>query len=117
MKEHNLPRIESQQTRSASTQVPAIHAQRSGFRRRSFLKRLGLAGAALLPASALLATKGKAEAKERRGKLSKGDVAILSSITIRPFNSNPTWPKRTNIEVCFSSRWVGKLKPKKISVR
>ncbi len=39
-----------------------------------------MAGATLLPASALLMTKGKAQADEsqdRKGKLTKGDVAIL----------------------------------------
>jgi hypothetical protein len=39
-----------------------------------------MAGVILLPASALLTTKGKAQADERedrQGKLTKGDVAIL----------------------------------------
>jgi hypothetical protein len=43
-------------------------------------KGLGMAGVILLPASALLTTKGKAQADERedrQGKLTKGDVAIL----------------------------------------
>ena len=41
----------------------------------------------------------------------------LLNIIIKPFNSNQTSRKRTNIAVCFSSRWVGKLRPKKISRR
>lgn len=39
----------------------------------------------------------------------------LLNIIIRPFNSNRTWRKRTNIVVSFSSRWAGKQMPKKIS--
>src|ERR1700740_2292487 len=61
---------------SADTQSPPTdinsHSHRV-VRRRSFLKGLGLAGAALLPASALLPTKAKAQ----DGSLTKGDVAIL----------------------------------------
>src|SRR6266478_8969142 len=51
--------------------------------RRSFLKGLGMAGATLLPASALLMTEAKAERrdrdrdKDRGGRLTKGDAAIL----------------------------------------
>ena len=44
--------------------------------RRSFLKGLGMAGATLLPASALLVTKANAGG-DRSGSLTKGDAAIL----------------------------------------
>ena len=68
---------------SANTQSPPVEINSHSHgvvRRRSFLKSLGMAGATLLPASALLMTKGKAQAderQERNGKLTKGDVAIL----------------------------------------
>src|SRR6202162_2834425 len=45
-------------------------------KRRSFLKSLGIAGATL-SAGALLATKSNAEATQSKGKLSKGDAALL----------------------------------------
>jgi hypothetical protein len=41
--------------------------RRCGVKRRSFLKGLGMAGATLLPASALLMTNGRAQADERNG--------------------------------------------------
>ena len=50
------------------------------------MKGLGMAGATLLPASALLMTKGKADAderQERNGRLTKGDVAILRLLVTR----------------------------------
>jgi hypothetical protein len=89
MKEKDLPRMESSQTRSPSPVTQPVHPNR--FRRRSFLKRLGMAGATLLPASALLATKGKAEAKERKGKLSKGDVAILRLLAAAEIIETDLW--------------------------
>src|SRR5712671_7351073 len=45
-------------------------------KRRSFLKGLGIAGAAL-SASALLGTDGNAQTTRSTGKLSKGDAALL----------------------------------------
>src|SRR2546422_3406740 len=45
-------------------------------KRRSFLKGLGIAGATL-SAGALLGTEGNAQATRSRGKLSKGDAALL----------------------------------------
>jgi hypothetical protein len=73
-KKGNLPLTVSSETQSPSPTSEEIHShRRSLVRRRSFLKGLGLAGAALLPASALLTTKGKAQ----DGSLTKGDVAIL----------------------------------------
>jgi hypothetical protein len=91
MKEENLPRMESSQTRSASTETRPVHPNPPRVRRRSFLKRLGMAGATLLPASALLATKGKAQAKERKGKLSKGDVAILRLLAAAEIIETDLW--------------------------
>jgi hypothetical protein len=50
-----------------------------------------MAGATLLPASALLATKGKAQADERKGKLSKGDVAILRLLAAAEIIETDLW--------------------------
>src|SRR5271169_2031282 len=60
-------------------------------RRRSFLKGLGMAGATLLPASALLMTKGKARADERQGKLTKGDVDILRLLAAAEIIETDLW--------------------------
>jgi hypothetical protein len=82
---------------SADTQSPPTdinsHSHRV-VRRRSFLKGLGMAGATLLPASALLMTKGKAQAderQERNGKLTKGDVAILRLLAAAEIIETDLW--------------------------
>src|SRR6476659_1070760 len=83
-------------SRSADTQSPPTdinsHSQRV-FRRRSFLKGLGMAGATLLPASALLMTKGEARAdqRQRNGKLTKGDVAILRLLAAAEIIETDLW--------------------------
>jgi len=79
---------------SADTQSPTadINSHSHGVvRRRSFLKGLGMAGAALLPASALLMTKGKARADERQNKLTKGDVAILRLLAAAEIIETDLW--------------------------
>ncbi len=91
MNEKNLPRMQSSEKRSASAETQPVHPNPSRVRRRSFLKRLGMAGATLLPASALLATKGKAQADERKGKLSKGDVAILRLLAAAEIIETDLW--------------------------
>jgi hypothetical protein len=79
---------------SADTQSPPTdinsHSHRV-VRRRSFLKGLGMAGATLLPASALLMTKGKAQADERQGQLTKGDVAILRLLAAAEIIETDLW--------------------------
>jgi hypothetical protein len=91
MNEQKLPRMQSSQTRAALNETQPIHPNQSRVKRCSFLKRLGMAGATLLPASALLATKGNAEAKERKGKLSKGDVAILRLLAAAEIIETDLW--------------------------
>src|SRR6266446_3475996 len=94
-KKGNLPFTVSSETRSPSPTTEDIHSHgRGAVRRRSFLKGLGMAGATLLPASALLMTKGKAQAderKERNGKLTKGDVAILRLLAAAEIIETDLW--------------------------
>jgi hypothetical protein len=91
-KEQNLrPTVPSE------TQPPQLAREdinshwRNVVRRRSFLKGLGLAGATLLPASALLMTKGKAHADESNSKLTKGDVAILRLLAAAEIIESDLW--------------------------
>jgi Ferritin-like domain len=75
MKKENLPSTVSSQTQPPLPAREDIQSQwHNVVRRRSFLKGLGMVGATLLPASALLMTQGKAQADER---LSKGDADLL----------------------------------------
>jgi hypothetical protein len=70
-------------TVSSETQstLPARQDSESGrhgvVARRSFLKGLGIVGATLLPASALLMSEGKAREKSRSRRLTKGDADLL----------------------------------------
>jgi hypothetical protein len=59
--------------------------------RRSFLKGLGLAGATLLPASALLATKVRANPGDASGTLTRGDAAILRFLAAAEILESDLW--------------------------
>src|SRR5882762_1697112 len=59
------------------------------IRRRSFLKGLGVTGAAALSAGALLGTKALAE--ERSGSLTKGDAAILRFLAAAEIIESDLW--------------------------
>src|SRR5579859_7422423 len=80
MKETNSPSTVVSETKpSEANQSSTEDVQRHWqgvVKRRSFLKGLGIAGAAL-SAGALLGTESNAETARSRGKLSKGDVALL----------------------------------------
>ena len=77
MKQSHFPRSESYQTPSLVPDAqPTDSRAPSAVGRRSFLKGLGVVGATLLPAGALLVTQGKAHAQSGR-RLSKGDADLL----------------------------------------
>jgi hypothetical protein len=59
--------------------------------RRSFLQGLGLAGASLLPATALLMTEGKALGQELRRGLTQGDVDILRFLAAAEILETDLW--------------------------
>src|ERR1700704_2064491 len=81
MKEKNPPSAVVSETNSLEPNDSSIEegVQRHWqgvVKRRSFLKGLGIAGATL-SATAVLGTEGNAQATRSRGKLSKGDAALL----------------------------------------
>jgi hypothetical protein len=77
MKQSHFSRPESSQTPSSLPETqPTEPSVASVVGRRSFLKGLGVVGATLLPAGALLVTQGKAHAQSGR-RLSKGDADLL----------------------------------------
>src|SRR3984957_1425385 len=85
--------------------IPSANAnERRAVGRRSFLKGLGMAGATLLPASALamsmsegtpqqadLMDKGHAHRGDRRGRLTKGDAAILRFLAAAEILETDLW--------------------------
>ena len=90
---------------SEMLRIPSANAdQRRAVGRRSFLKGLGMAGATLLPASALamsmsegtpqqadLMDKGHAHRGDRRGRLTKGDAAILRFLAAAEILETDLW--------------------------
>src|SRR6202043_1960011 len=77
MKQTCFSRTESAQISSSESETLLTHSSLpSVVGRRSFLKGLGVVGATLLPAGALLVTQGKANAQSSR-RLSKGDADLL----------------------------------------
>ena len=91
-KEQNIGRM----TSSEVLMVPSADGdldsrRRRQFGRRSFLKGLGMAGATLLPASALLATKVRANPGDQSGSLTKGDAAILRFLAAAEILESDLW--------------------------
>jgi len=62
-----------------------------GIGRRSFMKRLGVAGAAALPAGALLTSQTRALADDRGTGLTNGDVAILKFLAAIEIIETDLW--------------------------
>src|ERR1700757_2177743 len=91
-KEQNKGRM----TSSEVLMVPSADGEldsrrRRQFGRRSFLKGLGMAGATLLPASALLATKVRANPGDASGSLTRGDAAILRFLAAAEIIESDLW--------------------------
>src|SRR6201998_4457259 len=81
MKEENLPstvvpEATSPETAPSSTGDDVQRHWQGVVKRRSFLRGLGMTGAAL-SAGALLPTEGKAQSTSNNGRLSRGDVDLL----------------------------------------
>jgi hypothetical protein len=86
-KERSSPTVLQPETTRTTNDEGNFHPSRES-RRRSFLKGLGVAGAAL-SASAFLGTKAAAE--ERSGSLTKGDAAILRFLAAAEIIESDLW--------------------------
>lgn len=80
----------------ASTSEGTEGTSQRGVRRRSFLKGLGIAGAAmsasaLLPATSLFASQPTAQSGEPQSKLTRGDVAILKFLAAAELIESDLW--------------------------
>src|ERR1700730_3197826 len=63
--------------------------------RRSFLRKMGIAGASLVPATALLMTQGKALGQQFRRGLTQGDVDILRFLAAAEILETDLWTQYT----------------------
>jgi hypothetical protein len=86
-KERSSPTVLAPETTQPTNDEGKLHPSRE-VRRRSFLKGLGVAGAAL-SASAFLGT--TTEAEERSGSLTKGDAAILRFLAAAEIIESDLW--------------------------
>jgi hypothetical protein len=76
--------------RKSSTLISTETHTGSRFGRRSFLKRLGFGGTALLPAASWLASENSSEA-EQGGGISNGDVALLRFLAAAEIIETDLW--------------------------
>ena len=83
----SIPRKDHQTTQLQSGSDQII---KSGVRRRAFLKGLGVTGAALLPASALLVSRAQAQSNNG-GTLTQGDAAILRFLAAAEIIESDLW--------------------------
>src|SRR6516225_1351446 len=91
-KERNNGRKKPSKTTTVPSAGPELdYPGRREVGRRSFLKGLGMAGATLLPASALLATKVRANPGDASGSLTKGDAAILRFLAAAEIIESDLW--------------------------
>jgi hypothetical protein len=72
---------------------------KSAMKRRTFIKRLGLAGVAALPVGAYLTSQARASAPRLGGALSRGDAAILRFLAAAELIESDLW-----ITVCGAWR-------------
>jgi len=91
-KERNNVRKTSSETITVPSAQVELHSRgRREVGRRSFLKGLGMVGATLLPASALLATKVRANPGDHSGSLTRGDAAILRFLGLAEIIESDLW--------------------------
>ena len=80
-------------SKSAEVSQPGTSVKNSKdlLGRRTFMKRLGLSGTALLPAGSILAGRPRARAAGLSGGLSRGDVAILKFLAAIELIESDLW--------------------------
>src|SRR4030088_3528968 len=92
MKTKNSPHPVSSKTQSLPAATHENESRNhSVVGRRSFLRKMGMAGASLVPATALLMTQGKALGKEFRRGLTQGDVDILRFVAAAEILETDLW--------------------------
>jgi hypothetical protein len=91
-KERNNSRKGSSEALTIPSAVGELDSRgRRGVARRSFLKGLGMAGATLLPAGALLTAKANAMGGDKSGSLTRGDAAILRFLAAAEILESDLW--------------------------
>jgi hypothetical protein len=84
-------KIENGVNASAAVQTAQSIPIHNEFGRRSFLKRLGIGGTALLPVRGLMASQTGSDEEEDEGGLSRGDAAILRFLAAAEILETDLW--------------------------
>lgn len=93
------PVLNSEPTQTSTLENPSQEANPQSARtspRRSFLKGMGMAGAALT-ASAILSGESRAQSKSKGAKLSSGDAAILQFLAAAELIESDLWTQYTEL--------------------
>ena len=113
-KPNNRRKASSEMLTISSTDGDLHSGGRRAVGRRSFLKGLGMAGATLLPASALLVSKARAAADDSGGKLSRGDASILRFLCAAEIIESDLWEQYwelTSGRVTHKGDFASKINP------
>lgn len=81
----------------SATKPSPLDPRGSAFGRRTFMKRLGLAGAAALPVGTLLMSQTGARAAGGSSRLTPGDVAILKFLAAAEILETDLWQQYTEL--------------------
>src|SRR5258708_29779523 len=82
---------------------PSVTNSNGRLGRRTFMKRLGLAGSALVPASALLTGRSVARAARFGGGLTRGDAAILKFLAAVEILESDLWQQYNELALVNES--------------
>jgi Ferritin-like domain len=92
MKSKNFSPPAPSKTQTLPPAKDEVHSHQAGVvGRRSFLRKMGIVGVSLAPATALLLKEGKALGKEFRRGLTQGDVAILRFLAAAEILETDLW--------------------------
>jgi hypothetical protein len=92
MKSKNFSPPAPSKTQAPPPTKDEVHPHQAGVvGRRSFLRKMGIVGVSLAPATALLLKEGKALGKEFRRGLTQGDVAILRFLAAAEILETDLW--------------------------
>jgi hypothetical protein len=91
MKNENVPAAELFETTATPTVEEASSHEKALVNRRSFMRHSLVAGAAATVGAGILANSNFAVAEEDRGKLTKGDVAILQFLAAAEIIESDLW--------------------------
>src|SRR5260370_9506010 len=102
MKNKSIHQDSARNSAEKATSQTSITTRNGLLGRRTFMKRVGLAGTALVPASTLLTGRSVARAGGFGHGLSRGDLAILKFLAAAEILEQYPWHQYNNFALCNS---------------